>query len=96
MGIYVWKTGNAHTQARDNDAVAFTDVLTYTTGNLTRVDTSIGGVLRRRVNLSYTGDDLTGVEEILYDTDGTTVLYTNTDTISYTDGEITGIARVVT
>jgi hypothetical protein len=72
-----------------------TTTLTYAGGNLTQVDETISGVLRRRTTLTYTGSDLTGVNVKVYDTDGLTILKEYTDTLTYTDGDLTSVVRVV-
>ncbi|MDO7787505.1 hypothetical protein [Desulforamulus aquiferis] len=72
-----------------------TSDLVYTSGKLTRVDDKIGGVLRQRTTLTYTGDDLVSVNVKLYAPDGTTVTSEYTDTLTYTAGELTSAQRTV-
>lgn len=74
---------------------AVTTTMTRTDGVLTQVDESIGGTLRKRTALTYTGGVLTESTETVYDTDGTTVLKQWTDTLTYTDGVLTSTVRAV-
>jgi hypothetical protein len=69
--------------------------LSYTNGNLTKVETFIGGVIRRRETLAYTGDTLTSVTTQLFKEDGETLEDEFTDTLNYTDGGLTSIERTV-
>lgn len=70
--------------------------LSYTNGNLTKVETFIGGVIRRRETLAYTGDTLTSVTTQLFREDGETLEDEFTDTLNYTDGGLTSVERTVT
>lgn len=78
-----------------NRAHPFATTLTYTGGALTRVDESLGGVLRKRTTLSYTDEVLTSVNEQIYGLDGVAVEMEYIDTLNYTDGTLTSVTRTV-
>ncbi len=86
--VNVFRANDVITQDRINDAVNHECTVTYDgNDNITRIDTEVLSTLRRRVNFTYdASDNLTEREEILYDTDGTTVLSTTTITYTY-DGD---------
>ncbi len=46
-------------------------------------DVSTTPVLRRRITLNYTGDDITSIDLKVYEDDGTTIFLHYIDTISY-------------
>lgn len=68
---------------------------TYSGENLTQVDETVGGVLRRRTNLTYSGDNISTVRVRVYNTDGTTVLKDYTDTYNYSGENISSVTRAV-
>lgn len=69
---------------------------TYTGNNITQIDETVGGVLRRRTDLTYTGDKVNTIRVRVYDTSGTTVLKDYTDTFAYSGDNISSITRAVT
>lgn len=68
---------------------------TYTGSNITQVNETVGGVLRRRTDLTYTVDNVSTVRVQIYGTDGTTVLKDYTDTYAYSGDNISSITRTV-
>jgi len=53
-------------------------------------------VLRRKVSLTYTGDDITEIDVKVYKADGTTIFLHYKDTLSYTgDGNLDKVTRSV-
>lgn len=68
--------------------------LTYTDGNLTKVEEYVGGLLRKEEVLAYTNGNLTSVTTKVFAEDGT-VEAQFTDTLSYTNGNLTGVERTV-
>lgn len=69
--------------------------LTFTDGNLTQVDVTLSGVLRRRETLAYTGGSLTSVNVKVYTSDGVTIAKEYTDTLTYVDGNLSNVQRMV-
>lgn len=57
----------------------------------------VGHTLKiREVTITYTSGDPTTIVEKQYASDGTTVVQTLTSTLSYTSGDLTGVAQVLT
>ncbi len=76
----------------ENSEVEFT----RTGDKLTLVEESVATVLRRRTDLTYTGDQLTSVRVRSYADDGVTVISDYTDTATYSGPVLTKVTRVVT
>lgn len=70
------------------DALKLNQELTYTDGKLIQVIEKEGATVKKTTNLSYTGDTLTQVEEIVA---GQTI----TSTLNYINGVLTSITKVV-
>lgn len=78
-----------------DETINVTKSLVYTSGRLTLVNETVGGVLWRRTNLTYTGNDLSSVRVRVYASNGITVVSDHTDTLAYTAGELTSVTREV-
>jgi len=74
---------------------AVTATPTYSGSNITQVNETVGGVLRRRTDLTYSSDNISTVRVRVYDTNGTTVLKDYTDTYAYSGENISSITRAV-
>ena len=100
-----WAAGNVPAETDFNriegnilyldEAINVMKSLIYTDGKLTQVNETVGGVLWRRTDLTYTGDDLTSVRVRVYASNGTTVISDYTDTLTYTSDSLTSVARKV-
>lgn len=73
--------------------VGSTQDLIYTNGDLTRIDESVDGVLRRRSTLTYTNGVLTSVNVKVYASDGETITSQYTDTLTYSNGILELVER---
>jgi hypothetical protein len=78
------------------EPISVTRNLVYTSGRLTQVNETVGGILWRRTDLTYTGDTLTSARTRVYASNGTTVVSDYTDTLTYISGELTSVTRTVT
>ena len=91
--------GTFGTPANYNKAHPHKTILTYTDGNLTKVEEVMeeGGldVLRKETVLGYTDGNLTSVTEKVFATDGTTVEMEYTDTLNYNNGDLANVERTV-
>lgn len=76
------------------DASALDVTLTYTGSDITQVDYKDGATLRVRETLTYSSGSLSTVAKKFYDTDGTTVLRTITETMNYTGDDLTSVTKV--
>lgn len=71
------------------DPVDWDDIqFTYTLGKVTQIVLSLAGDTVKTVNLTYTGEDVTGVE-IIYPTKSETI------TITYSGSEIDQVTKVI-
>lgn len=87
--------GTYGTPANYYAAHDMTETPTYdVNGLLTQYDYTKNSVLRCRETFGYVGGVLTTINTKIYALDGATVEQEWTETISYTDGVITGIGRV--
>lgn len=74
---------------------AATTTLTRTDGALSRVDESVGGVLRRRTDLVRAGGVLSEVTVTVYAPNGTTISRRWKDTLNRSNGALQSVTRVV-
>ena len=77
-----------------NKILDHSGALTYTDGNITQADITKNSVLRKRIALTYSGDNVATVNVKIYATDGATVEQEKTITLSYTGDDITGFSSV--
>lgn len=78
-----------------HEKFAFKEEITYTSEKITQVDTLIADVLRKREIITYDLEVIDRINIELYDVDGVTLLEEFEDTVSYDDGKIDEIVRVV-
>ena len=100
--------GLSATLLNDNDKAIFSSFwqapflenseidFTRTGDKLTLVEETVATVLRRRTDLTYTGDLLTSVRVRSYADDGTTVISDFTDTATRSGVVLTKVTRAVT
>lgn len=95
-GSYYAKQADMTDAIEDSDVIFNTKntALTYTSGVLTKVIEywENGTTKRKETDLTYTTGDLTGVVTKIYNTAGT-LQKTVTETLSYTSGNLTSVAR---
>lgn len=82
-----------NTNKAHNHQVAYT----YASGLITQEDHTMGGVLRKRINYTYSGTLVATERTRIYEVDGTTIMPGNdmTDSYVYSGTTVTSINRVV-
>lgn len=64
-------------------------------GNISQVQLEVDSVLRRRITLNYTGDNISSIDVKIYKENGTTIFIHYVDALTYSSGNLTKVTRTV-